>query len=110
QIAPPGSAEEIATRAIKARREQIGDKGRSDKSEQMPIEQRKDELTQQLIDQGMPAQEAKQVAVEAVTRHIKIIFQEADIPGAVIFDVKSKAGTIIVLLNSRHPASKDLFE
>lgn len=109
-VAPPGSAEEIATRAIKARRQQIGDKGRSDQSEQMPLEQRKDELTKELIDQGMPEQEAKQVAVEAVTRHIKIIFQEADIPGAVIFDVKSKAGTIIVLINSRHPASKDLFE
>ena len=109
-VAPPGSAEEIATRAIKARREQIGDKGRSDKSEQLPLEQKKDELTKQLMEQGMPEQEAKQVAVEAVTRHIKIIFQEADIPGAVIFDVKSKAGTIIVLINSRHPASKDLFE
>jgi hypothetical protein len=109
-VAPPGSAEEIATRAIKQRRQQIGDKGRSDQSEQMPLEQRKDELTQQLVEQGMPEQEAKQIAVEAVTRHIKIIFQEADIPGAVIFDVKSKAGTIIVLINSRHPASKDLFE
>lgn len=109
-VAPPGSAEEIATRAIKQRRQQIGDKGRSDQSEQMPLEQRKDELTQQLVEQGMPEQEAKQIAVEAVTRHIKIIFQEADIPGAVIFDVKSKAGTIIVLVNSRHPASKDLFE
>lgn len=110
QVAPPGSAEEIATRAIKARREQIGDKGRSDQSEQLPLEQRKEELTKQLIEQGMGEQEAKQVAVEAVTRHIKIIFQEADIPGAVIFDVKSKAGTIIVLINSRHPVSKDLFE
>jgi hypothetical protein len=109
-IAPPGSAEEIATRAIKARREQIGDKGRSDKSEKLPLEQRKEELTQQLIDSGMPEQQAKQIAVEAVTRQIKIIFQEADIPGAVIFDVKSKAGTIMVLINSRHPASKDLFE
>jgi len=109
-VAPPGSAEEVATRAIKQRRQQMGDKGRSDQSEQMPLEQRKDELTQQLVEQGMPEQEAKHIAVEAVTRHIKIIFQEADIPGAVIFDVKSKAGTIIVLLNSRHPASKDLFE
>jgi hypothetical protein len=109
-IAPPGSAEDIATKAIAERRKQLGDKGRSDKSEQLPLEQRQNELTKELVEQGMPETEAKHIAVEAVTRHIKIIFQEADIPGTVIFDVKSKAGTILVLLNARHPASKDLFE
>ena len=109
-IAPPGSAEEIATRAIKQRRQQLGDKGRSDQSEQLPLEQRKEELTKELIDKGVPEAEAKQIAIEPVTRHIKIIFQEADIPGAVIFDVKSKAGTIILLINARHPAAKDFFE
>jgi len=54
-------------------------------------------------------EQAKEIAVEYVRKHFKYLFQEAPVPGAAIFDIRSKAGTIIILLNTRHPASEHLF-
>ena len=105
-----GSAEDIATRATRRRRQEIGDKGQSDKDEDLPTRKRQDELTDTLIEEGVPEKEAREIAVEAVTKNIKYLFQEADVPGPAIFDIKSKAGTIIILINSKHPARDNLFE
>jgi uncharacterized protein (UPF0248 family) len=106
----PGSAEDIATRATRRRRQEIGDKGQSDKDEELPIKKRQDELAGELVEEGVSEKEAREIAVEAVEKNIKYLFQEASIPGPAIFDIKSKAGTIIILLNSKHPASDNLFE
>lgn len=57
----------------------------------------------------MDEKEAKEIAIEYVRKHFKYLFQEAPVPGAAIFDIRSKAGTIIILLNTRHPASEHLF-
>jgi hypothetical protein len=109
-VAAPGSAEEIATRATQRRREQLGDRGRSDQDERKPTPERTAVLAKELIDEGVDEARATEVAVQAVRANIKFLFQEAEIPGATFFDVKSKAGTIIININTRHPASGQLFE
>ena len=109
-VAPPGSVEEIATRATRKRREELGDRGRSDREEEKPPAERTAELTRELIDEGVDEKTATQVAVEAVRSNVKFLFQDADIPGAAFFDIKSKAGTIIINVSTRHPASEHLFE
>jgi hypothetical protein len=107
---PPGSAEEIATRATQRLRQTYGDKGKSDQGEKLPQDQRAQELEKELIAEGVSEQQAKEIAVAYVRSNLKFLFQEAEIPGPVIFDVKSKAGTIIININTRHPAREHLFE
>jgi hypothetical protein len=85
-------------------------KGASDEVEKLPVIQRETELEKELIEGGTPEAEAKQIAVEYVRCNVKFLFQEAEIPGPVIFDVKSKAGTIIININTKHPARPHLFE
>jgi hypothetical protein len=109
-VPPAGSAEDLATRATQKRRDDLGDKGSSDQGERLPLPQREKELETQLIADGVPEAEAKEIAVEYVRSNVKFLFQEAEISGPVIFDVKSKAGTIIVNINTKHPAREHLFE
>lgn len=108
ELAPPGSAEDIAARVTKRRREQIGDKGKSDQEEKLPEAKRIEALTEEFESEGLP--NAREKALSITRAGIKYLFQETEVPGAVIFDVKSKAGTIIININSRHPASQHLFE
>jgi len=109
-VAPaPGSAEDIATRATKRRREEIGAQGESDESEGMPDEDKQAQISEELIAEGVDEEQAKEIAVEYVRKRFKYLFQEAPVPGSAIFDIRSKAGTIIILLNTRHPASEHLF-
>jgi thioredoxin-like negative regulator of GroEL len=51
-----------------------------------------------------------QLAVEYVKSNVKFLFQEAEIPGTAMFDVRLKAGTIIILFNTKHPAREHFFE
>jgi len=106
---PPGSAEDIATRATQRRREQIGKQGKSDEGEGLSEEVKQAQITAELITDGVEEAEAKGIAVENVTKKFKYLFQEAAVPGAAIFDIRSMAGTIIILLNTRHPANEHLF-
>jgi len=109
-VPQPGSAEDIATQATKKRREKIGKSGRSDEDEKKPVTERTKELSEELIEHGVEEEEAKEIAIEVINKGIKYLFQEGSLPGAVIFDVRAKAGTIIIEINTRHPASKYLFE
>src|SRR5690606_12565594 len=94
---PKGSAEDIATRATQKRREQIGDRGESDKGETLPESEKESQISEELVAEGVDEKEAKEIAVEYVRKQYKYLFQEAPVPGAAIFDIRSKAGTIIVL-------------
>lgn len=107
---PPGSAEDIATKAITERRSVQRDKGESDKSEKLPVAEREKQLQEELVSEGVPEPQAKQIAVEYVRSNVKFLFQEAEIPVPVMFDVKSKAGTLIVLINTKHPAREHFFD
>jgi len=107
---PPGSAEDIATRATKKRREELDKHGKSDEGESLPDEEKAKELSNELITEGVEEEKAKEIAVEYVQKNIKYLFQDASFPGFAFFDIRSKAGTIIILINTRHPASDHLFD
>lgn len=111
QYAPAaGSAEDTGTRAVTQRRTQFGDKGASDKEEKLPVAEREKQLREELVAEGVPEVEAKQLAVEYVKSNVKFLFQEAEIPGTAMFDVRLKAGTIIILINTKHPAREHFFD
>jgi hypothetical protein len=98
---PPGSAEDAETKAVTQRRSQLGDKGASDKAEIFPVAERERQLSEELVAEGVPESEANQPAVEYVKSSVRFLFREAEIPGTAMFDVRLKAGTIIVLINSK---------
>jgi hypothetical protein len=105
-----GSAEDVGTKAVTQRRSQVGDKGKSDKDERLPVAEREKELREELVAKGIPESEAKPLAVDYVKSNVKFLFQEAEIPGTAMFDVSLKGGTIIILINSRHPAREHCFD
>jgi hypothetical protein len=106
----PGSAEDVGTRAVNQRRTEYGDKGISDRDEKLPVAEREKQLKDELIAEGVPDTEAKQIAVEYVKSNAKFLFQEAEIPGTAMFDVRLKGGTIIILINRKHPAHEHFFD
>ena len=109
-VAPPGSAEDIATKATKRRREQTGEESNSDQDEKLPKKEREKELAVELIAEGVDEKDANEIAVEYVKRNTKFLFQDAPVPGSAFFDIRSRGGTLIILINSRHPASDHLFD
>lgn len=104
------SAEGLATVATRQRREKLGKLGRSDADEGMDPDKRAAELESELQAEGLPSGKAKELAQSYINTNLKFLFQTNDIPGSAIFDVRSKAGTIIITLNRRHPAHEHLFE
>jgi hypothetical protein len=107
---PPGSAEDAGTKAVAQRRSQFGDRGASDKEEKLPVAEREKQLKEELVAEGVPETEARALSVEYVRSNTKFLFQEAEIPGTAMFDVRLKAGTIIILINTKHPAREHFFE
>jgi hypothetical protein len=105
-----GSAEDIATRVTRQRREKMGDKGLSDKDEKLPAKKREEDLAEELEAEGMSRGDAKARAGDYVKSNLKFLFQEAEVPGGAVFDVRSKAGVLIININTKHPAHEHLFE
>lgn len=105
-----GSAEGIATEATRRRQERLGLLGRSDEDESLPPDQRTHDIAEELVEHGVPPERADEIAVAHVGSNIKFLFQNAEFPGQAIFDIRSRAGTIIVTINMRHPAHEHLFE
>lgn len=105
-----GTAETIATRALRRRQEKLGQTGASDKDESAPDDERADALTVEIEQEGLDPKIAHEIAVSYVKRKIKFLFRHADFPGFAVFDVTSKAGVIIITINTRHPAHAHLFE
>ncbi len=104
------TAEDIATRALRRRQEKLGATGASDKDEDKPDEERTDVLTGEIEQEGLDPVTAREIAVSYVKRKIKFLFRHADFPGFAVFDVTSKAGVIIITINTKHPAHAHLFE
>lgn len=104
------TAESIATRALRRRQEKLGSKGASDADESEPADARADALTGEIEQEGVDHERAREIAVDYVQRNIKFMFRHADFPGSAVFDVTSKAGVIIITINTRHPAHEHLFE
>ena len=105
------SAEDIATRALRRRQQKLGQTGASDKQESEPDVRRADALSEDIQQQeGIDEAVAHGIAVDYVRRRLKFRFRQNDYPGYSVFDVTSKAGLILITINTRHPAHAHLFE
>lgn len=110
RTADDATAESIATRALRRRQEKLGTTGSSDAEENQPADVRTETLTGEIEQEGVDHERAHEIAVDYVQRNIKFMFRHADFPGFAVFDVTSKAGVIIITINTRHPAHEHLFE
>jgi hypothetical protein len=111
-IAPPGSAEDIATKATTARRKKYGNKGESDIQESLPKNQKIDLITPEIQEsEGITQDEAHKIAEKLVSQNVKFLFLEGPLPGSMMFDVQSNmGGPILIKLNSNHPARDHFFQ
>jgi hypothetical protein len=109
-VPPPGSAEAIATEAIKKRKIEFGIEGESDEGEKLPTEVREEQLQKEFESLDIEPDEAKEMAIDAVRSDVKFVFKEGRVPGPVMFDTYSRAGKLFVVLNDQHPARDGLFE
>eukprot|EP01012_Entosiphon_sulcatum_P006236 TRINITY_DN12932_c0_g2_i1.p1 TRINITY_DN12932_c0_g2~~TRINITY_DN12932_c0_g2_i1.p1 ORF type:complete len:606 (+),score=64.62 TRINITY_DN12932_c0_g2_i1:1644-3461(+) len=103
------SPESRATDVTNERKEQ-GHSGRSDPGEQEPSDQRQEEIEHELEDQGVPAAAAKELAAVTVSAGLKYAFAHADLETPAFFSVRQKGGSIIITLNTSHPAFSSLVE
>lgn len=101
--------EAVATQATQQRKED-GYVGESDQQEVLPLEQREAAIQQTLLDEGLTSQSASELAAVTVGRGLKYTFAEANISSFAFFDVKSRGGSIIISLNTNHPAYSRLVE
>lgn len=105
------SAEGIATRALRRRQQKLGETGASDRQESAPEGQRTDMLTDEIQQQeGVDEKTAHGIAVDYVSRKLKFRFRQSEYPGYSVFDVTSKAGLILITINTKHPAHAHLFD
>ena len=103
------SPEKTATEITKKRKKD-GYKGESDKDEHLPLQKRKDELTKELIITGLSEEHSSELAAQTIDLGLKYIFVPEDLSGSTFFEVKPKAGEIIIKLNINHPVYKNLVE
>jgi len=97
--------------AITNERKDNGYYGKSDKDESLPKEQRQSVLEDTFTNEyNMTTNQAKELAVKTVNDNIKYVFQKTDLDTPAFFSVKSKAGSIIVTLNTNHPVYSKLVE
>lgn len=103
------SPEVIATRATRERQDE-GYIGGSDTGEQLSPEERTAEIEQTLVDEGIAAEEAHELAATTIDEGLKYLFATADIETPAFFTVKARGGAIVITLNVNHPAYKHLVE
>ena len=107
---PVTAAEEAATKVTNERKKNVNTTGRSDKEEQAPEEERVADLTLFGTENGLDEKTAGKQANVLVQQGIKFKFEERALSGAMIFDVISRGGVLIVQLNSKHPVAEKLYE
>lgn len=107
--ADPNSPESRATDVTNQRKDE-GHYGQSDDDENLPQDQRKDEIERELESQGMSEDAAKELAARTISDGLKYVFAEADLESPAFFSVKQKGGSIIITLNTSHPAYDSLVE
>ena len=92
--------------------QELGISGESDRDENLPLAEKERALTEVFIEieEGVSEEEAREIAVEWARTPTKFVFKEASVPGPTMFDIRSRAGKIFVILNTNHPANSGLFE
>jgi hypothetical protein len=110
---PDASQESPEAKAtdVTNRRKSEGHIGKSDEQENQPEEKKIDDVEKTLIDNGIAtAEEAKSMAAEIIGRSFKYEFRHAAIASPAFFDVQSRGGKIIIVLNTEHPAYTQLVD
>ena len=105
----PNSAETRATEVTQTRKN-VGLHGGSDIGEGLPAGERQIEIETELEQQGIPHDMAKELAARTISNGTKYVITDADLDTPAFFSVKLKGGTIIVTLNTSHPAYANLVE
>jgi len=103
------SPESRATEITRDRQEQ-GHSGRSDEDEGRPATEREQEIEAELENQGVPVQAAKELAALTVSTGMKYAFAHADLETPAFFSVRQKGGSILITLNTSHPAFTSLVD
>jgi hypothetical protein len=101
--------EAVATAATRERQEK-GQHGISDIDEQLPLEQRQQEIEKSLTEEGVSATDARQIAATNVSDGLKYLFAEGDLESPAFFIVKPRGGTLQIILNTNHPIYEYLGE
>lgn len=101
--ADPNSAESIGTQATKLR-QQEGFKGTSDLSESLPQVEKARAIEESLVSVGVDPTEAQARATAVVTSGTKYEFYKVDIDTPEFFTVRPKGGSLLIGLNTNHPA------
>jgi hypothetical protein len=99
----PNSAETIGTQATKRRQEE-GHKGTSDLSESLPADIKTQQIEESLVSVGVDPIEAQQRAASLVSSGYKYEFYKVGVDTAEFFTVRPKGGSILIGLNTNHPA------
>ncbi len=101
--------EDFATRVTDERKKE-GHVGGSDADEALSPEAQKPLLIKELTDQGVSSEAASETVTRIITNKHKYIFEEADLETPSFFSVRPKAGKILIILNTGHPAYENLVE
>lgn len=117
QTASPKSRRHQASRSeekgtqVTRKRIDEGHQGVSDIQEvEQPLEQRQQEIQDELIEQGATHKQAEEMAAQTIGRGLKYTILQANLNSPAFFDVKSRGGAIIISLNVNHPAYNHLVE
>jgi len=106
----PSTAEARGTKAVRDRQLE-GIKGDSDADENLPEDERKAELAKELENTaGLDPQAAKELAARTIDQGLKFTYESAQLETAAFFSVRSKAGELLITLNTAHPAYEQLFQ
>lgn len=104
------SAEKVATEVTEERKKE-GHYGQSDENESLPLEERKEIIENTLIDKGVMQITAEELAAKTVSDGLRYVFAKASLGDkSAFFSVDPKPSTIIITLNTIHPAYKNLVE
>ena len=102
-------AEKEATEKTRERQAE-GNQGVSDAGETMGAHAREKDILDGLTQQGMSETEAQDIASLVIQDHLKYVFAEASLDTPAFFSVQPRGGTLIVTLNTRHPAYSRLVD
>ncbi len=103
------SPERRAT-VITGQRKKGGYIGASDEEEGLPSQERKEELAKELETSGLSEEMSTKLAARTIDLGLKYIFVSENLSGSTFFEVKPKAGEVIIKLNINHPVYENLIE
>lgn len=95
-------------KAAAAQRERDGYSGGSDKPDSSSPEEKTEQIVRALTAEGLSEEEARPLGVAVVSNHAKFTFHPVNISSAEFFTVTIKAGSILIGLNTNHPAYEHL--